>query len=1191
MKFFLFAAFLLVFSGLTGTQSLVAQVRINEVMSQNTQTILDEDGEGSDWLELYNFSDSVVHLSGYGLTDKPSEPFQWIFPDVSLDPGQFIYLFASDKDRKSALLSWETIITAGDTFRYLVPTGTVNNWTISGFDDLSWTPGKSSFGYDNNGESNDTTKVPSGTITVYCRKSFTVADASVVRRMVLHMDYDDGFIAYLNGHELTRVNLGSPGSVTPWNGTATGHEAEMWQGRAPDIYNLDSLVKYLLTGENIFAFEIHNAGSTSSDLSGLPFLTLGYSTLQENPRGTPSFFTLPAANLHTNFKLSSSGDTLILTSPQGTLVDSIIFGSLPRDISYGLQPDGTDSKYYFAEPTPGKHNNTKGYLVTSFASPVFSQAGGFFTGPVTVSLSGAGEQDTIWYTTDGSDPGPGSSVYTTELQLDATTVIRAAITGPEKIPGRYFTNTYIIRDPKPILTTVSLATNPPNFFDWNTGIYVDGPNWAGPDPHSGANFWQDWEKPIHFELFEKNGTHVFEADAGVKIAGAWSRMNPQKSLAFFARNEYGYSSFKYPFFSNLPYKEYQNILLRNSGNDFNNTMFRDAMMHSLLDGTAVDRMAYRPVSVYINGAYWGVMEMREKINEHYLAAHHGVDPLQLDLLETSGNAIVGDANNYNALLSFLNDHLLSTKANYDSVKNWVDMNNYIDYQLSQIYFNNTDWPGNNIKYWRPRVPNGKWRWILYDTDFGFGFIGGYSNNTLSFALEENGPGWPNPPWSTFLFRKMVENPEFKKNFINRFADMMNSNFTYQNILGRIDWMQGEIKSEMGFHMERWNGSYQNWLSNVNNMRSFGRNRNKYMTAFIKAQFSLTGYDTLTLESSVVRGGVIQLNSLRLSSFPWRGVYFYGVSVPITARPNPGYRFVRWEGPVTNPNAMSTFVNLTKKDLLRAVFEKDETNLSDVVINEINYNSPPDFDPEDWVELFNKGDYTIDISNWILKDADNLHRFVIPNGTYIYPKEYLVLSRERNKYTNAFPTKGIPTGDFVFGLGSGADCVRLYSGDSILVDSVMYSSVLPWPVEANGTGASLELISPEYDNSLPASWKSSPSPHGTPGEKNGSYEEVHVIAEGGPEAAQLLLEQNFPNPFSLTTSIYFSVVQKCHVNLTVYDLQGRTVSILFSGQMEPGRQQIFWDGTDSGGQQLPDGMYLLKLDAGGQRASRLMTIQH
>jgi hypothetical protein len=203
---------------------------------------------------------------------------------------------------------------------------------------------------------------------------------------------------------------------------------------------------------------------------------------------------------------------------------------------------------------------------------------------------------------------------------------------------------------------------------------------------------------------------------------------------------------------------------------------------------------------------------------------------------------------------------------------------------------------------------------------------------------------------------------------------------------------------------------------------------------------------------------------------------------------------------------------------------------------------------------------------------------------------VVLSRERLKYTTAFPSKSVPTGDFVFGLGSGSDCVRIFSNDSILVDSVMYSSYLPWPVEANGTGASLELISPEYDNALPASWKASPNPHGTPGEKNGSSEEVNIILEGGPESAQLLLEQNYPNPFSLTTSVHFSVVQKCLVNLTVYDLQGRAVSILYNGQMEPGRQQFFWDGTDAGGRLLPDGMYLLKMDAGGQRASRLMTIQ-
>ena len=91
------------------------------------------------------------------------------------------------------------------------------------------------------------------------------------------------------------------------------------------------------------------------------------------------------------------------------------------------------------------------------------------------------------------------------------------------------------------------------------------------------------------------------------------------------------------------------------------------------------------------------------------------------------------------------------------LKGEIDIENFIIYQVAQIYFDNTDWPGNNIKFWRPE--NGKWKWILYDTDFGFGIWGNnnYQNNTLSFALQSNGPGWPNPPWSTLLFRRLVQN--------------------------------------------------------------------------------------------------------------------------------------------------------------------------------------------------------------------------------------------------------------------------------------------------------------------------------------------------------------------------------------------------------------------------------------------------
>jgi hypothetical protein len=691
-------------------------------------------------------------------------------------------------------------------------------------------------------------------------------------------------------------------------------------------------------------------------------------------------------------------------------------------------------------------------------------------------------------------------------------------------------------------------------------------------PNFGANFWEDWERPIHIELFEKNGNLGMETDAGAKIFGSWSRANPQKSLAFFARNRYGADVFSYKLFPELPFTEYNNFILRNSGNDWNNTMFRDALMCSLLDQTDLDRMAYQPASIYLNGNYWGLLNIREKINEHFLATHHGVDPFQIDLLDTWSNPINGDAEHYNQMLNFLYSNSPS-----------MNVENFMEYQLAQIYFNNTDWPGNNIKLWRPRTPEGRWRWIVFDTDFGFGIwnddICKYTHNTLAFALATNGPDWPNPPWSTYLLRRMIENQEFKNEFINRFADRLNTVFSYQYVLQRINQMRNNIAAEMPYHLVRWNQWGENidtWNGNVETMRIFASQRVSYMRTFISQQFGNLGFASLKILTSSAQSGTVKLNTLSLESFPWEGTYFKKVPVHLTARPNPGHRFVTWEGPVDNPLSLSTTLTISGITTIKAVFEADGSGLNEIVINEIYYNDPPDFDADDWVELYNKGVTTIDLSGWILKDEDDAHRFVIPSGIYIYPNEYLVLSRNASKFIVAYPDKSLPVGDFSFGLGSSGDCIRLFTADSILVDSVRYGVTAPWPSEPNDIGTSLELTNPGYDNSLAINWTASSAAHGTPGESNSLFTGIKKMDSNAISSHDHLL-QSYPNPFSSITTLRYEISEQEWAKITIYDLHGNLVSTLFEGETDPGIKEVSWDGCGPDGTILASGIYVCRLE--------------
>ena len=220
-----------------------------------------------------------------------------------------------------------------------------------------------------------------------------------------------------------------------------------------------------------------------------------------------------------------------------------------------------------------------------------------------------------------------------------------------------------------------------------------------------------------------------------------------KSLSIFFRSEYGLGEIEYELFQSKDITRFESIVLRNSGNDFTsqgNSMFRDGLMSTLVNDTEIDNNAFQPSVVYLNGEYWGIHNIREKLNEHYVESNSSADSDNIDLIGNGGGlnhfaAVHGSAEEYNSLLNYATSKPLVFTQFYEEIENMIDIDNYIDYHLAQIYYANTDWPGNNIKIWRSRNQDGKWRWILYDTDFGFGIWdpNAYTFNTLQFALKDN----------------------------------------------------------------------------------------------------------------------------------------------------------------------------------------------------------------------------------------------------------------------------------------------------------------------------------------------------------------------------------------------------------------------------------------------------------------------
>ncbi|MEN9340437.1 MAG: hypothetical protein RIQ62_1749 [Bacteroidota bacterium] len=213
----------------------------------------------------------------------------------------------------SAINHWESCVLETNTWKYLIPTGPVSNWQNTTFNDASWSSGSGGIGY---ADGDDNTVTPNPTQTVYMRRTFTIVDTSVILSALFCMDYDDGFVAYLNGKELARVNM----NANPlWNSNATAdHEARIYQGQQPDYFTIPaaSLDTFLVNGTNVLAIEVHNYNTSTLDLSARPFLQLAITNATYSYSATPSWFFAPLT-------LSSKLPIMSINTQGQTIQDNI----------------------------------------------------------------------------------------------------------------------------------------------------------------------------------------------------------------------------------------------------------------------------------------------------------------------------------------------------------------------------------------------------------------------------------------------------------------------------------------------------------------------------------------------------------------------------------------------------------------------------------------------------------------------------------------------------------------------------------------------------------------------------------------------------------------------------------------------------------------------------------------------------
>ena len=667
---------------------------INEVMASNGETVADEDGDYSDWLELCNTGEQAENLAGWGISDDADEPFKWIFPNVTVQSGERLLVWASGKNRFYSTKTEEQVFVAGGSDWLYLDDGSDQGtlWRSPEFDDTGWVSGPAPLGYSSQPDYATTTISYGGNssakyITTYFRKRFVVTETENITSLIISLWIDDGAVVYLNGAEIVRDERMPAGEITYLTQTSS------YVGTWPTWTNYEVSNNALLPGENVLAVEVHQASGTSSDL-GFDLRLLG---------------TVLSKSLHTNFAVSAAGEAIFLTRPDGTLADQTPGIVIPRDVSYGRITDGGEEWGFFPEPTPAASNNGSVWYSEVLGEPAFSRPGGFYTAPFVLSLSDNDPNVTIYYTLDGSEPDPGNLDgktytyknryplntgdttlgpllyrpirtyrYSTPFQINDRslqsyqlasiniefsystrlpagnmfkgTVVRARAFKPNAIPSRSITHTYFVNPgimSRYSLPVISIVTDEDNFFGYTNGIYVAGKvgdQWRVSNPGTGynpsmpTNFTQrgiEWERPAHFEMFDRDGSLLLAQNIGVRIHGGWSRAWFPKSLRLYARSEYDTdNAFEFPFFEGLekrgcpgePLTSFRRLILRNSGNDWDRTYYRDALMQELVKHLPIDTMSYRPAIHFINGEYWGMANIRERYDDEYLETNYGVDP-------------------------------------------------------------------------------------------------------------------------------------------------------------------------------------------------------------------------------------------------------------------------------------------------------------------------------------------------------------------------------------------------------------------------------------------------------------------------------------------------------------------------------------------------------------------------------------
>ena len=645
--------------------------------------------------------------------------------------------------------------------------------------------------------------------------------------------------------------------------------------------------------------------------------------------------------LHTSFRLDSGkGGDIYIFNPEGKLEDSVL--DIPKqpapNISRGRIHDADKNWAYFVKATP----NSKNEGVTSnvlLPSPVFSLSGGVYKTGQTLSLSlpeGTPEDislSDIYYTLNGTEPTENSNSYSEELKISKITPVRAKIISSKYLQNRSVTQTYIIFSGNITLPVIAVNLDPDYLWNDDFGIYVKGSGKYGKTGNGRddkVNWNNNWRRPMNVEYFpSQNERAVINQLGELRISGGWSRAHNLKSLILYANKRFGEKRYDYQLFSQKPNQEIKSFMLRNSGNDFGGSFFRDAAIQLFMGGRVdLDYQAYQPAIFYLNGEYYGILNLRERSTDDYVFANYNgledIDMFERVDKDPRRELKVGDWIAYNELMSKLSKSV--DKIDFEEIERLVDVNEFMNFMILQTYVGNTDFPSNNFVMWRPRTPTGKWRYILKDTDFGLD-DGRLDHNTILHYISNN-----RTDQDRTLFSALLSHEPFKTEFYSRFAIYMGDILSPRATSHVIDSIRHLVEPEMLRHRNRWHGTQNlnNWNAGVDQLINWCNKRNDNVYDHLRNYFNLSAVIPMKAkaqEKIEYNSGDIIINGIPIQNQGFDGKYFRNKGVNL-----------RWNGDPKKVNAWTITATISGNETSTIYFDREINYLIPTECTDIQFTA-------------------------------------------------------------------------------------------------------------------------------------------------------------------------------------------------------------------------------------------------------------